>query len=160
MHLIALPFLFVFCIGLSGSIILANAYSETIRLVESASVSRIVFANGGDRIVGDFTISNIPSTWYEAFTGNERNVQYAFVIAKVEGTEWSPQYENVLEIKQTAHSQFDAQCIKTGNYIIRFNVGSGAPQIGIGNMRATLNYNVVNPQSNSQADSTDQSGTP
>jgi hypothetical protein len=138
--------LLLLLIGISLALVSsANAFSETFPLVESASVSRIVNANIGDRIVGDYTVSNIP-TWIETYTGNPKTVQYEFKIAKVEGTYNSPQDITVFEVAQTAHSSFDIICPYTGNYILRFNVGSGNPSVtGIGNARATLNYQVVKP---------------
>jgi hypothetical protein len=126
------------------SIPFANAFSETFPLVQSASVSRIVSVDAGDRLVGDFTISNIP-TWRDSYTGDPTTVQYAFRIAKIEGTEYSPMDVGVFEATQEEHSSFDITCEWTGNYILRFNVGSGNPTTGIGNMKATLNYQVVKP---------------
>lgn len=130
------------------------ASSETFSLLEASSVSRIVFANAGDRIVGNFTISNIPIFWNEPFTRNLRTVPYGFKITKIED-----QFAEtvIYEEIQTKHSSFDVRCEYTGDYRLRFNVGGGNPAAGIGDMQATLNYEVVMPSSNSSSASNDQS---
>ena|SRR3989337_1999459 len=158
MRILFLSILLVLSLSFSASVMLASAYSETFPLVESASVSRIVFANAGDRIVGDFTVSNVPS-WNDHYTGNPTTVQYAFIIVKIEGTEYSSQDIEVFRATQTEHSSFDINCQWTGNYRLRFNVGSGVPgpyvglpTKGIGDMKASLNYNVVAPSSNGLPD--------
>ncbi len=117
-------------------------HSESFSLVESASVSRSVFANEGDRLVGDFTVSNIP-TWTDAKTGNSETVQYAFKVSKIEGLEQCPTDIVLYEAYQKDHASFDVVCEYTGDYRFRFNVGTGAPDLGIGSMAATLNYDVV-----------------
>jgi hypothetical protein len=117
-------------------------HSESFPLVESASVSRSVFANEGDRLVGNFSVSNIP-TWTDAITGNSETVQYAFKISKIEGSEKCPTDIVLYEVDQTEHASFDVICEYTGEYRFRFNVGSGAPDVGIGSMDATLNYDIV-----------------
>ena len=100
-------------------------HSESFSLIESASVSRSAFANEGDRIVGNFTVSNIP-TWTDAITGNSETVQYAFKISKIEGSEQCPTDIVLYEVDQTEHASFDVICEYTGNYRFRFNVGSGS----------------------------------
>ena len=117
-------------------------HSESFSLVESASVSRSVFANEGDRIVGNFSVSNIP-TWTDVNKGNSETVQYAFKVSKIEGSEKCPTDIVLYEVDQTEHASFDVICEYTGNYRFRFNVGSGAPDGGIGSMEATINYDVV-----------------
>ena len=117
-------------------------HSESFYLVESSSVSRSVFANEGDRLVGNFTVSNIPS-WTDAKTGNFETVQYAFKVSKIEGLEQCPTDIVLYEADQKDHASFDVVCEYTGDYRFRFNVGTGAPDLGIGSMAATLNYEVV-----------------
>jgi hypothetical protein len=126
-------------VGLLTSISFVQASSETMPLVASASVSRTVYANQGDRIVGDFTVNNMP-TWTDSYSGDPTTVQYTFKIAKLE----SPVDITVFEAKQQAQASFDVLCGQTGNYILRFNVGS-APASGLGNAQATLNYQVIAP---------------
>lgn len=136
--------------------------SESFPLVESASVSRSVFAVEGDRIVGNFTISGIP-TWIDSSTRNLETVQYAFKISKIEGLEKCPNDIVLYEVYQTNNASFDVLCEYTGDYRFRFNVGIGAPNLGIGSMETTLNYAIVKdssfqnsietpPTSNSQQD--------
>ena len=117
-------------------------HSESFSLVESASVSRSVFANEGDRLVGNFTVSNI-STWTDVITGNLETVQYSFKVSKIEGSEQCPTDIVLYEVDQTEHASFDVICEYTGDYRFRFNVGIGAPDVGIGSMEATINYEVV-----------------
>ena len=124
-------------------------HSESFPLVESASVSRSVFANEGDRLVGNFSVSNIP-TWTDVITGNSETVQYAFKVSKIEGSIKCPTDIVLYEIDQTEHASFDVICEYTGDYRFRFNVGSGAPDVGIGRMEATLNYDVVKNLSEQQ----------
>jgi hypothetical protein len=117
-------------------------HSESFPLVESASVSRSVFANEGDRLVGNFSVSNIP-TWTDSITGNSETVQFAFKVSKIEGSEKCPTDIVLYDVDQIGHASFDLVCEYTGDYRFRFNVGSGAPDVGIGSMEATLNYDVV-----------------
>lgn len=117
-------------------------HSESFSLVESASVSRSVFANEGDRLVGNFTVSNI-STWTDIITGNLETVQYSFKVSKIEGSEQCPTDIVLYEVDQTEHASFDVICEYTGDYRFRFNVGNGAPDVGIESMGATINYEVV-----------------
>ena len=124
----------------------AHVCSESFPLVESASVTRAVFANEGDRIVGNFTVSNVP-TWTDSSTKNTETVQYAFKISKIEGLEKCPTDIVLYEVYQTSHATFDVYCEYTGDYRFRFNVGAGAPNLGIGDMEATLNYAIVEDSS-------------
>ena len=117
-------------------------HSESFPLVESASVTRAVFANEGDRIVGNFTVYNIP-TWTDSSTKNTETVQYAFKISKIEGLEKCPTDIVLYEVYQTNYASFDVYCEYTGDYRFRFNVGSGAPDLGVGSMETTLNYVIV-----------------
>lgn len=135
---VVLPLLIIF-IGIIflSSFSSIKATSETFPLVEQGSVSRVVYANQGDRIVGNFTIFNIP-TWNDPYTGDPKTYGYAFKIAKVA----TPVDEVIYESNQQSHASFDVTCRRTGNYILRFNVGAG---IGLGNAQATLNYQVVAP---------------
>ena len=126
----------------SGFVQSSQIHSESFSLVESASVSRSVFANEGDRLVGNFTVSNIQS-WTDAITGNLETVQYAFKVSKIEGSEKCPTDIILYEVDQTEHASFDVICEYTGNYRFRFNVGTGAPDVGIGNMVAMINYDLV-----------------
>ena len=119
-----------------------QTYSESFPLVESASVSRSVFAAEGDRIVGSFTVSDVP-TWTDSSTGNPETVQYAFKVSKIEGLEKCPTDIILFEVYQTNNASFDVFCEYTGDYRFRFNVGISAPDFGIGSMKATLNYTVV-----------------
>ena len=120
----------------------AHVCSESFPLVESASVTRAVFANEGDRIVGNFTVSNVP-TWTDSSTKNTETVQYAFKISKIEGLEKCPTDIVLYEVYQTSHAAFDVYCEYTGDYRFRFNVGAGDPNLRIGDMEATLNYAIV-----------------
>jgi hypothetical protein len=120
----------------------AQVNTESFPLVESASVTRAVSANEGDRIVGNFTVSNVPS-WTDSSTKNTETVQYAFKISKIEGLEKCPTDIVLYEVYQRSNATFDVYCEYTGDYRFRFNVGSGAPDLGIGNMKATLNYAIV-----------------
>jgi hypothetical protein len=133
----------------AGFVQASNIDSESFPLVESASVSRSIFANEGDRLVGNFTVLNIPS-WIDSITGNSETIQYAFKISKIEGSEKCPTDIVLYEIYQTEHASFNLYCEYTGNYRLRFNVGSGAQDLGIGNMQATLNYDVVKNSSQQQ----------
>ena len=126
----------------AGFVQASQIHSESFSLLESASVSRSVFANEGDRIVGNFTVSNIP-IWTDAITGNSETVQYAFKLSKIEGSEQCPTDIVLYEVDQAEHASFDVICEYTGNYRFRFNVGIGAPDVGIGRMEATINYDVV-----------------
>ena len=126
----------------AGFIQAEQTHSESFPLVESASVTRSVFATEGDRIVGNFSVSDIPS-WTDSATGNKETVQYAFKVSKIEGLEKCPTDIVLYEVYQTNNASFDVICEYTGDYRFRFNVGVGAPDSGIGNMKATLNYVVV-----------------
>lgn len=119
-----------------------QVHTESFQLVESASVTRTVFINEGDRIVGNFTISNVP-TWTDSSIKNTETVQYAFKISKIEGLEKCPTDIVLYEVYQTSNATFDVYCEYTGDYRFRFNVGSGVPDLGIGSMEATLNYAIV-----------------
>lgn len=134
----------------AGFVQASQIHSESFSLVESASVSRSVFANEGDRLVGNFTVSNIP-TWMDAITGNLETVQYAFKVSKIDGSEKCPTDIVLYEVDQTEHASFDVHCEYSGYYRLRFNVGRGAPDLGIGSMRATLNYDVIKNSSEQQA---------
>ena len=123
-----------------------QVHSDSFPLVEAASVTRAVFANEGDRIVGNFTVSNIP-TWSDSSTKSAETVQYAFKISKIEGLEKCPTDIVLYEVYQTNHSSFDVYCEYTGDYRFRFNVGSGAPDLGVGSMEAILNYVIIEKSS-------------
>lgn len=123
-----------------------QVHTESFPLVESASVTRAVFINEGDRIVGNFTVSNVP-TWTDSSTKNTETVQYAFKISKIEGLEKCPTDIVLYEVYQTSNATFDVYCEYTGDYRFRFNVGSGVPDLGIGSMEATLNYAIVEKSS-------------
>jgi hypothetical protein len=110
--------------------------------MESASVTRAVFANEGDRLVGNFTVSNIP-TWTDSNTSDSVTVQYPFKVSKIGGSEQCPTDIVLYEVDQKEHGSFDVFCEHTGNYRFRFNVGTGDPEAGIGSMGATLKYDVV-----------------
>ena len=140
-------FFLLLCIGIFATTAAANAYSESFPLVESASVTRTVFASEGDRIVGNFAISNIPA-WTDSNTGNATTIQYAFKVSKIEGSEKCPDDIVLYEVDQTEHASFDVQCPYTGDYRFRFNVGNGASDTGIGGMQATFNYEVIQNSSN------------
>lgn len=51
------------------------------------------------------------------------------------------------EVYQTKNASFDVSCEYTGDYRLRFNVGIGAPDLGIGRMQANLNYDVIKSSS-------------
>ena len=123
-----------------------QTHSESFPLVESASVTRSVFAAEGDRIVGNFSVSQIP-TWTDSFTGNTETVQYGFKVSKIEGLEKCPTDIVLYEVYQTNNASFDVLCEYTGDYRFRFNVGVGSPDLGIGDMKATLNYIIVDNSS-------------
>ena len=129
-------------VSFTGFVQSLQIHSESFPLVESASVTRAVFAAEGDRIVGNFTVSNIP-IWIDSSTGNPETVQYAFKISKIEGLEKCPTDIVLYEAYQTSHDSFDVLCEYTGDYRFRFNVGSGAPDLGIGDMEAILNCVIV-----------------
>jgi len=126
----------------TGFVQAGQTFSESFPLVESASVTRSVFAVEGDRIVGNFTVSNVP-TWTDTASGNPETVQYAFKVSKIEGLEKCPTDIVLFEVYQTNHASFDVLCEYTGDYRFRFNVGTGAPDLGVGSMMATLNYIIV-----------------
>lgn len=126
----------------AGFVQAEQTYSKSFSLVESASVTRSVFAAEGDRIVGNFTVSDIP-TWTDSSTGNTETVQYAFKVSKIEGLEKCPTDIVLYEVYQTNNGSFDVLCEYNGDYRFRFNVGVGTPDLGIGSMKATLNYVVV-----------------
>jgi hypothetical protein len=138
----ALSISLLLLVSVSGFVQALQIYSESFPLVESASVTRAVFADVGDRIVGNFTVSNVHS-WVDSSTGNQETVQYAFKVSKIEGLEKCPTDIVLYEAYQTNYDSFDVLCEYTGDYRFRFNVGSGAPDLGIGNMEATLNYVIV-----------------
>jgi hypothetical protein len=140
-------FFLLLWIGVFAITAAANVYSESFPLVESASVTRTVLASEGDRIVGNFTVSKIP-TWTDSNTGNATTIQYAFKVSKIEGSEKCPDDIVLYEVGQTEHASFDVYCPYTGDYRFRFNVGDGASDIGIGGMQATLNYEVIQNSSN------------
>jgi hypothetical protein len=135
-------FLLILCVSTFATTATANAYSESFPLMESASVTKVIFANEGDRLVGNFTVSNIP-TWIDSNNSELATVQYAFKVSKIEGSEQCPTDIVLYEVDQTEHGSFDVFCGYTANYRFRFNVGIGDTAAGIGSMRATLNYNVV-----------------
>ncbi len=126
----------------TGLVQASNLHSESFPLFESASVSRSVFANEGDRLVGNFTVSNIP-IWIDSTTGDAQTIQYSFKVSKIEGLEKCPTDIVLYEVYQTKNASFDVSCEYTGDYRLRFNVGIGAPDLGIGSMQATLNYDVI-----------------
>jgi hypothetical protein len=129
----------LFLASFAGFVQATQVHSESFPLVESASVSRTVFANEGDRLVGNFTVSKIP-IWTDSTTGNSETVQYAFKVSTIEGSEQCPTDIVLYEVDQTDHAPFDVYCGYTGDYRFRFNVGNGAPDARIGSMEATLNY--------------------
>lgn len=139
---LGIAFLLILCISAFATTATANAYSESFPLMESASVTRAVFANEGDRLVGNFSVSNIP-TWTDSNTSDSVTVQYAFKVSKIEGSEQCPTDIVLYEVDQTEHGSFDIFCEYTGNYRFRFNVGTSNPATGIGSMGATLKYDVV-----------------
>ncbi len=139
---LGVAFLFILCVSVFATTATVKAYSESFPLVECASVSRSVYANEGDRIVGSFTVSNIP-TWTDSNTGNPQTVQYAFKVSKIEGSEQCPTDIVLYEVDQTEHASFDVYCEFAGDYRFRFNVGSGYLAEGVGSMGATLAYDVV-----------------
>jgi len=126
----------------TGFVQAGQTFSESFPLVESASVTRSVFAVEGNRIMGNFTVSNVP-TWTDSSSGNPETVQYAFKVSKIEGLEKCPTDIVLFEVYQTNHALFDVLCEYTGDYRFRFNVGTGAPDLGVGSMMATLNYIIV-----------------
>ena len=134
----------------AGFVQASQIHSESFPLVESASVSRTVFVNARDRIMGNFSVSNIP-IWTDSITGNSETVQYAFKVSKIEGSEQCPTDIVLYEADQTVHASFDVYCEYSGYYRLRFNVGSGGPDLGIGSMRATLNYDQVKNLSGQQS---------
>jgi hypothetical protein len=136
----------------TGFVKASNIHSESFPLVESASVSRSVFTNEGDRLVGNFTVTNIP-TWIDSTTGNSQTIQYSFKVSKIEGLEKCPTDIVLYEVYQTKNASFDVYCEYTGDYRLRFNVGIGSPDLGIGSMKATLNYYVIKSSSEQQANS-------
>jgi hypothetical protein len=136
----------------AGFVQASNIHSESFPLIESASVSRSVFANEGDRLVGNFSVSNIP-LWIDSTTGDSQTVQYSFKVSKIEGLEKCPTDIVLYEVYQTKNASFDVYCEYTGDYRLRFNVGIGAPDLGVGSMQAILNYDVIKSSSEQQANS-------
>jgi hypothetical protein len=146
---IRITFLFALCLFVLAATATAHASSESFPLVESASVSRDIYANEGDRLVGNFTFSNIPA-WTDSTNGNQVTVEYTFKIVKSEGPEKCPHETELYGAYQKEHASFDVYCEYTGSYRIRFNVGIGNPTAGIGSMEATLNYDVIKSSTSNQ----------
>jgi len=136
----------VLCVVILSEMVTVHASSESFPLVESASVSRDVFANEGELLVGNFTISNIP-TWTDPSTGTPQTVVYEFKITEIGGPANCPHETELYGAYLEENASFDLYCNYTGIYRLRFNVGSGNPTTGIGNMSATLNYDVVSSSS-------------
>jgi len=139
---LGIAFFLALCMVVFAATTTVHASSESFPLVESASVSRDVFANEGDHLVGNFTIFKIP-TWTDSNTGKPETVEYTFKITKSEGPEKCPHETELYGSYQKEQASFDVYCEYTGSYRIRFNVGICNPTTGIGSMGATLNYDVV-----------------
>jgi hypothetical protein len=150
---LGIVFFLALCAVVFRATVTVHASSESFPLVESASVSRDVFANEGDHLVGNYTISNIP-TWTDSNTGNPKTVEYTFKIAKSEGSEKCPHETELYGAYQKEQASFDVYCEYTGSYRIRFNVGICNPTVGIGSMKATLNYDVVKSATGDQPNQT------
>ncbi len=142
----------LFLVTFVGFVQASNLQSESFPLIESASVSRSVFATEGDRLVGNFSVSNIP-IWIDSTTGDSQTIQYSFKVSKIEGLEKCPTDIVLYEVYQTNNASFDVYCEYTGDYRLRFNVGIGASDLGIGNMQATLNYDVIKSSSEQPSNS-------
>ena len=138
--------LFVFLIiGLSllTVIPLTNAFSETFHLKEGyvfpdKSIERTVELNHGDRIVGDFTFSNIP-VW-NSF-GSNMTYTHHFTI-------YDPKGNTVLRYTNNNHASFDQTASYPGVYKFQFFLSQPSqlrPLEEIANAQATLNYNIVQP---------------
>ena len=99
---LGIAFLSILCVSVFATTATATAYSESFPLIESASVTRLVFANEGNRLVGNFTVSNIP-TWTDSNTSDSVTVQYAFKVSKIEGSEQCSTDIVLYEVAQTEH---------------------------------------------------------
>jgi hypothetical protein len=150
---LGIAFFLALCAVVFAATATVPASSESFPLVESASVSRDVFANEGDHLVGNFTIFNIP-TWTDSNTGNPETVEYTFKITKSEGPEKCPHETELYGSYQKKQASFDVYCEYTGSYRLRFNVGICNPTVGIGSMKATLNYDVVKSSTGDQPNKT------
>jgi hypothetical protein len=156
---LSIAFFLALCIVVFAATATVHASSESFPLVEAASVSRDIFANEGDHLVGNFTIYNIP-TWSDSNTGNPETVEYTFKITKSEGPEKCPHETELYGSYQKEQASFDVYCEYTGSYRIRFNVGICNPTVGIGSMKATLNYDVVKSSTSNQLNVTPSPSIP
>lgn len=137
--LTALLFLVIINFQLGPQVVHAIT-SETFPLALYTPIIRNVELQKNDRLVGDFTITNIP-WWTNAFVGVEG---YSCSV-----TIFDPNNNVILKYTNTiGHSSysesFNHTAFYSGVYKIEFDVGSEYyPPSGVGNPMATLNYNVV-----------------
>lgn len=109
--------------------------SETFPLALYTPIIRNVELQKNDHLVGDFTITNIP-TWTN-------------IMGQVQGyscsvTIFDPNGQVVLRYTNTKGASFDYTAFYSGIYKIQFDVGSEYyPPSGVGNPMATLNYSVL-----------------
>jgi hypothetical protein len=136
-------FVLLFILGTLLIVQVVNAtISETFPLSQAygTPIIRNVELQKNDRLVGSFTITNIP-WWSNSFVGVEG---YACSVTILD-----PNNNVILEytnkIGDSSYSEsFNYTAFYSGVYTIEFGVGSAYyPPSGLGNPIATLNYNVV-----------------
>jgi len=116
----------------------ANAFSERIPLtvsyvMDDNSIERTVQLNQGDRIVGDFTFSNIPVYDSNGVTGMTYYHYFAL---------YDPNGNDVLFYTNNNHASFDQIALYSGVYYLEQS-SVYRPSEEIANAQVTLNYNIV-----------------
>jgi len=128
-----------------ASIQFANAFSETFPLSENIKIVRMAELQTGDRLVGSFTLSNIPVA--KDILGNEITYKYSVTI-------YDPNGQRIRQYEQTTSDSFDFTATTGGNYKIEFYIHLMGGELylhGLGNACATLRYDIVKASQTAQA---------
>lgn len=112
--------------------------SETFQLALYTPIIRNVELQKNDRLVGEFTITNIPK-WTNVWGQQEYSCSVIII---------DPIGQIFLMYTRTKGDSFNFTASYSGVYRIEFHVGSDfLPPSGLGNPVATINYDIVSPSS-------------
>jgi hypothetical protein len=115
-----------------------HATSETFPLTLYTPIVRNVELQKNDRLVGEFTITNIPK-WTNVWGQQE----YSCLVMIID-----PIGQILLMYTRTKSDSFNFTASSSGVYRIQFQVESDfLPPSGLGNPLASINYDVVSPSS-------------
>jgi hypothetical protein len=125
--------------GLLASTLIVNAFYETFSLTinppsKDATVVRFVKVNRGDRIIGDFSLFNIPG-WS---AGGGSTYPHSVTL-------YEPNGGVVFKFDNTNSASFDNTAYNSGDYKFEFyvEIGQWAPSLTLDYAQGTLNYEVV-----------------